>query len=164
MIYAGANTVVELNEKKDRIDDALHATIAAVEEGIVPGGGIALIKVANLVKKDIKKAIKNNESLAYREGFDIITTAIKEPLKQIIANGDYCDELVLQKIEKNPKPYYGFDALKGKYTDLVKAGIIDPVKVTRTALQSAASIAGLLLTTECVVAIDDEDVKEGVNQ
>lgn len=164
MIYAGANTVVELNEKKDRIDDALHATTAAVEEGIVPGGGIALIKVANLVKKDIKKAIKNNESLAYREGFDIITTAIKEPLKQIIANGDYCDELVLQKIEKNPKPYYGFDALKGKYTDLVKAGIIDPVKVTRTALQSAASIAGLLLTTECVVAIDDEDVKEGVNQ
>ena len=163
MIYAGANTVVELNEKKDRIDDALHATIAAVEEGIVPGGGIALIKVAKMAKTEIKRAIKNNPTAAYREGFDIVLTAIKEPLLQIAANGDYCAELILTKIEKNVKPYYGFDALNNRYTDLVKNGIIDPVKVTRTALQSASSIAGLLLTTECVVAIDDSDVKEGAN-
>lgn len=155
MIYAGANTVVELNEKKDRIDDALHATVAAMEEGIVPGGGIALIKVAELAKKEIRKAIKENENNAFKEGCNIILSAIKEPMKQIIANGDYCSELILAKIEKNKKYYYGFDALNNKFTDLVKAGIIDPVKVTRTALQSANSVAGLLLTTECVVAIDD---------
>lgn len=157
MIYAGADTVVELNEKKDRIDDALHATTAAVEEGIVPGGGIALIKAAKMARTEIKRAIKNNPTTAYKEGFDIVLTAIKEPLIQIAANGDYCAELVLTKIEKNVKPYYGFDALNNKYVDLVKAGIIDPVKVTRTALQSAGSIAGLLLTTECVVAIDDSE-------
>ena len=157
MIYAGADTVVELNEKKDRIDDALHATAAAMEEGIVPGGGIALIKAAKTAKVDIKRAIKNNPTAAYKEGFDIVLTAIKEPLLQIAANGDYCAELVLNRIEKNTKPYFGFDALNNRYTDLVKNGIIDPVKVTRTALQSAGSIAGLLLTTECVVAIDDSD-------
>ena len=159
MIYAGANTVVELNEKKDRIDDALHATTAAVEEGIVPGGGVALIKAAKMAKTEIKRAFKNNPTAAYREGFDIVMTAIQEPLKQIAANGDYCADLVLAKVEKNVKPYFGFDALNNKYVDLVKNGIIDPVKVTRTALQSASSIAGLLLTTECVVAIDEEPLQ-----
>ena len=107
----------------------------------------------------IKKAFKNNPTAAYREGFDIVMTAIQEPLKQIAANGDYCADLVLAKVEKNVKPYFGFDALNNKYVDLVKNGIIDPVKVTRTALQSASSIAGLLLTTECVVAIDDSDME-----
>ena len=163
MIYAGANTVVELNEKKDRIDDALHATTAAVEEGIVPGGGVALIKAAKMAKTEIKRAFKNNPTAAYREGFDIVMTAIQEPLKQIAANGDYCADLVLAKVEKNVKPYFGFDALNNKYVDLVKAGIIDPVKVTRTALQSASSIAGLLLTTECVVAIDEGPEQNNVN-
>ena len=163
MIYAGANTVVELNEKKDRIDDALHATVAAMEEGIVPGGGIALVKVAELAKKEIKKAVKLNDNQAFKEGSEIILSAIKEPMKQIIANGDYCAELILAKVEKNKKYYYGFDALNNKFTDLVKAGIIDPVKVTRTALQSASSIAGLLLTTECVVAIADQPEQDTNN-
>lgn len=154
MIHVGANTVVELNQKKDRIDDALHATIAALEEGVVPGGGIALIKVVNKIEKKIKKAIKQ-KSNAYKQGFDIILNAITEPLKQIAANGDYSADLIVSKIKNNKQPYYGFDALNNKFTNLIKEGIIDPVKVTRTALQSANSIAGLLLTTECIVAIED---------
>lgn len=154
MIHVGANTVVELNQKKDRIDDALHATIAALEEGVVPGGGIALIKVVNKIEKKIKKVIKQ-KSNAYKQGFDIILNAITEPLKQIAANGDYSADLIVSKIKNNKQPYYGFDALNNKFTNLIKEGIIDPVKVTRTALQSANSIAGLLLTTECIVAIED---------
>lgn len=158
MIYAGANTIVELNEKKDRIDDALHATIAALEQGIVPGGGIALIKVANQITKNIKKELKNKTD-AYKHGFDIILKAINEPLKQIALNGDYSADMILSKINNSKNNYYGFDALNNKFTNMVKEGIIDPVKVTRTALQSANSIAGLLLTTECVIAIDEEELE-----
>lgn len=154
MIYAGANTVVELNEKKDRIDDALHATIAAMEEGIVPGGGIALIKVLNLLNKEIKKTLKNKDE-AFKQGFNIIIQAVGEPLKQIANNGDYSADLILSKVESNKNSYIGFDALHNKFCNLIDKGIIDPVKVTRTALQSANSIAGLLLTTECVIAIED---------
>lgn len=151
MIYAGANTVIELNQKKDRIDDALHATIAALEEGIVPGGGVALVRAGILAKKNIKTELKNY-SEAFRHGVNIIFNAINEPLKQIAINGGYSGDVVLNKICLHTNINYGFDALNNKYTDLVNAGIIDPVKVTRTAIESAASIAGLLLTTECVIA------------
>ena len=151
MIYAGANTVIELNQKKDRIDDALHATIAALEEGIVPGGGVALVRAGIAAKKNIKSDLKNYSD-AFKRGVNIIFEAINEPLKQIAINGGHSGDVVLNKVSLHTNTNYGFDALNNKYTDLVKSGIIDPVKVTRTAIESAASIAGLLLTTECVIA------------
>ena len=155
MIYAGANTVVELQEKKDRIDDALHATIAALEEGIVPGGGTALIKAKKNAKPEIK-ALTKNTSDAYNFGVDIILNAIEEPLKQIARNGSYPEDVIVAHIKSKSNVNYGFDALKNEYVDMMKAGIVDPVKVTRTALESAASVAGLMLTTECIIVIKDE--------
>ena len=155
MIYAGANTVVELQEKKDRIDDALHATIAALEEGIVPGGGCALIKAKKNAKTDIKH-LKQNRSQAFNFGVDIVLDAVDEPLKQITTNGGYAADVILEKIRSKAEPNYGFDALNNEYVDMMSAGIVDPVKVTRVALESAASVAGLLLTTECVIGIEDE--------
>lgn len=155
MIYAGANTVVELQEKKDRIDDALHATIAALEEGIVPGGGTALIKAKKNAKPEIK-ALTKNTSDAYNFGVDIILNAIEEPLKQIARNGSYPEDVIVAHIKSKSNVNYGFDALKNEYVDMMKAGIVDPVKVTRTALESAASVAGLMLTTECIIGIKDD--------
>ena len=155
MIYAGANTVVELQEKKDRIDDALHATIAALEEGIVPGGGCALIKAKKNAKSQIK-LIKGNANVAFNFGVDIILNAIEEPLKQIVSNGSYPAEVILEKIKSKTDTNYGFNALTNEYVNMMQAGIVDPVKVTRTALESAASVAGLLLTTECIIGIEEE--------
>ncbi len=155
MIYAGANTVVELQEKKDRIDDALHATIAALEEGIVPGGGCALIKAKKNAKTDVKH-IKDKSSVAFNFGIDIILNAIDEPLKQIAKNGSYPAEVILEKIKSKSDINFGFNALTNEYVDMMEAGIVDPVKVTRTALESAASVAGLLLTTECIIGIEEE--------
>jgi chaperonin GroEL len=155
MIYAGANTVVELQEKKDRIDDALHATIAALEEGIVPGGGCALIKAKKNAKTDVKH-IKDKSSVAFNFGIDIILNAIDEPLKQIATNGSYPAEVILEKIKSKSDINFGFNALTNEYVDMMEAGIVDPVKVTRTALESAASVAGLLLTTECIIGIEEE--------
>lgn len=159
MIYAGANTIVELQEKKDRIDDALHATIAALEEGIIPGGGTALIKAAKMCKTDFKRIRKNN-SADFNFGIDIILAAITEPLRQIVSNGSYSADVIYNKIAANPSVNFGFNALTGEYVDMVKSGIVDPVKVTRTALESAASVAGLLLTTECIIGIDDSEQPE----
>lgn len=155
MIYAGANTVVELQEKKDRIDDALHATVAALEEGIVPGGGTALIKAKKNAKSEIK-ALTKNTSDAFNFGVDIILAAIEEPLKQIARNGSYPEDVIVAHIKSKSNVNYGFDALKNEYVDMMKAGIVDPVKVTRTALESAASVAGLMLTTECIIGIKDD--------
>ena len=155
MIYAGANTVVELQEKKDRIDDALHATVAALEEGIVPGGGTAFIKAKKNAKTEIK-ALTKNTSDAYNFGVDIILNAIEEPLKQIARNGSYPEDVIVAHIKSKSNVNYGFDALKNEYVDMMKAGIVDPVKVTRTALESAASVAGLMLTTECIIGIKDD--------
>ena len=155
MIYAGANTVVELQEKKDRIDDALHATIAALEEGIVPGGGCALIKAKKNAKIDIKH-LRQNKSKAFEFGIDIVLNAIDEPLKQITANGGYASDVILEKIRSKSSVNFGFDALNNQYVDMMKAGIVDPVKVTRVALESAASVAGLLLTTECIIGIEED--------
>jgi chaperonin GroEL len=163
MIYAGANTIVELQEKKDRIDDALHATIAALEEGIVPGGGTALIKSAKLCKTELKH-LKKEHSTDFNFGIDIILAAVTEPLRQIVSNGSYSSDVIFAKVIANQSVNFGFNALTGEYVDMVKTGIVDPVKVTRTALESAASVAGLLLTTECIVGIDDSEEPEPPKQ
>ena len=148
VIKIGAATEVEMKEKKDRVDDALHATRAAVEEGIVAGGGVALIRASKAVA-DLKLA--GDEAI----GADIVVRAVAEPLRQIAANGGYEGSVVVQKVG-SLKGAEGFNAATGEYCDMLKAGIIDPKKVTRSALQNAASIAGLMLTTECLIT----DIKE----
>ena len=148
VINVGAATEIEMKEKKDRVDDALHATRAAVEEGIVAGGGVALIRASKVVA-DLKLA--GDESI----GADIVVRAVAEPLRQIAANGGYEGSVVVQKVA-SLKGAEGFNAATGEYCDMLKAGIIDPKKVTRSALQNAASIAGLMLTTECLIT----DIKE----
>ena len=148
VIKIGAATEVEMKEKKDRVDDALHATRAAVEEGIVAGGGVALIRASKVVA-DLK--LVGDEAI----GADIVVRAVAEPLRQIAANGGYEGSVVVQKVG-SLKGSEGFNAATGEYCDMLKAGIIDPKKVTRSALQNAASIAGLMLTTECLIT----DIKE----
>jgi len=151
VIKVGAATEVEMKEKKARVEDALHATKAAVEEGIVPGGGVAYIRVQEKLdelKLDGDKAI----------GVNIVRKALEEPLRQIAANAGHEASIVVQKV-KEGKDDFGFDAYKEEFTNMYKAGIIDPTKVTRTAIENAASIAGLLLTTECVVYEKPEEEK-----
>ncbi len=149
VIYVGAASEVEMKEKKDRFDDALHATRAAVEEGIIPGGGTAYIRaVAKLA--DIK-AENEDEKL----GVEIIRRAVEEPLRQIVANAGLEGSVVVNEV-KNGKGDYGYNARTEKYENLFQSGVIDPAKVTRVALENAASIAGMLLTTECVLC----DIKE----
>ena len=146
VLYVGAATEVEMKEKKDRVDDALHATRAAVEEGIVPGGGVAYIRaIAGLEK--LKGALNADETT----GIAIVKRAIEEPLRQIVANSGIEGSIVVQTI-KEGEGDYGFNARTEVYENLFKAGVIDPTKVARIALENAASIAGMLLTTECVIA------------
>ncbi|MCA1950226.1 MAG: chaperonin GroEL [Treponema sp.] len=146
VINVGAATEVELKEKKHRVEDALSATRAAIEEGIVPGGGVALIQAAlALEKADISKLTDDE-----RVGFKIVKRALEEPIRQIAENAGL-DGAVIADKAKNEKKGVGFDAAKMEWVDMVKAGIIDPAKVTRSALQNAASIASLLLTTECAI-------------
>ncbi|HOL73491.1 MAG TPA: TCP-1/cpn60 chaperonin family protein, partial [Bryobacteraceae bacterium] len=135
----------EMKEKKARVEDALHATRAAVEEGIVPGGGVALLRAAKALS-NLK--LENDEQI----GVEIVRRACEEPLRQIAANAGFEGAIVAERISANDNPNFGFNAAKGEYEDLVKAGVIDPTKVTRTALQNAASIAALMLTTEALVA------------
>jgi len=145
VLYVGAATEVEMKEKKDRVDDALHATRAAVEEGIVPGGGVAYIRaIASLEKL---KGANEDETT----GIQIIKRAIEEPLRQIVINSGIEGSIVVQKI-KEGEADFGFNARTEVYEKMFKAGVIDPTKVTRIALENAASIAGMLLTTECVIA------------
>jgi chaperonin GroEL len=147
VVRVGAATETEMKEKKARVEDALHATRAAVEEGIVPGGGVALLRV--------KKALENLRAQVTKEerfGIDIISRATEEPLRQIVTNGGHEPSVVLNKVAENSSLNYGFNAKEERYEDLVAAGIIDPTKVTRSALQNAASVASLLLTTECMIA------------
>jgi len=146
IIKVGAATETELKEKKARVEDALHATRAAVEEGIVPGGGVALVRVMPAVEALIK-TLEGDE----RTGAQIVLRALEEPLRQIVANAGEEGAVVAAKVLESKEPSYGYNALTGKFEDLVKAGVIDPTKVTRTALQNAASIAALLLTTEALV-------------
>jgi chaperonin GroEL len=145
VLNIGAATEMEMKEKKDRVDDALHATRAAVEEGIVPGGGTAFIRAVEALDK------LKNDSEDEMTGINIVKRALEEPLRQIVANAGIEGSIVVQKI-KEGKGDFGFNARTEKYEKLFSAGIIDPTKVTRVALENAASIAGMLLTTECVIA------------
>jgi chaperonin GroEL len=143
VINVGAATETEMKEKKARVEDALHATRAAVEEGIVPGGGVALLRC--LPALDSLK-LEGDEQI----GVDIVKRAIEEPLRALAANGGVEGSIVVQEVKKR-KGNDGYNVATGEYEDLVKAGVVDPKKVTRSALQNAASIAGLLLTTECLI-------------
>lgn len=151
VLYVGAPTEVEMKEKKDRVDDALSATRAAVEEGIVPGGGIALIRSVNALDK--LKGLNEDEST----GIAIIRRAVEEPLRQIIANSGGEGAVIVQKV-KEGKDDFGFNARTEVFENLIAAGVVDPTKVTRIAMENAASIASMLLTTECVIV--DEPVDE----
>ena len=150
VLYVGAATEVEMKEKKDRVDDALAATRAAVEEGIVPGGGVAYIRA--IASLDKLKGANDDENT----GIQIVRRAIEEPLRQICANCGIEGSIVVQKV-KEGKDDYGFNARTEKYENLLKAGVIDPTKVSRIALENAASVAAMLLTTDCVLAEKKED-------
>jgi chaperonin GroEL len=151
VIKVGGATEVEVKERKDRVDDALHATRAAVEEGIVPGGGTALLYAIRAL--DGFKGANSDQNV----GIDIIRRALQAPVRQIAENSGHDGAVVAGKLLESKEVNFGFDAQNGEYTDLVKAGIIDPTKVVRTALQDAASVAGLLITTEAIVAEIPED-------
>jgi len=142
-VNVGAATETEMKEKKARVEDALHATRAAIEEGIVPGGGVALIRCLSALEK---LSLKGDEAI----GGDIVKRALEEPLRQIAENAGHEGSVVVQRV-KNEKTSVGFDAEQEEYRDMLQAGIIDPTKVVRTALQNASSIAGLLITTEALV-------------
>jgi len=145
VIRVGGVTEVEVKERRDRVDDAMHATKAAVEEGIVPGGGIALLQAITALDK------LNPENNDQRVGIGIVRRALQAPARQIAENAGFDGSVVVGKLLEQDDPNIGFDAQSGKYCNLVKAGIIDPTKVVRTALQDAASVAGLLITTEAMV-------------
>jgi chaperonin GroEL len=157
VIYVGAATESEMKEKKARVEDALHATRAAVEEGIVPGGGVALLRCIDVLDK-----VKGNEEEMV--GVKIIRRSLEEPLRQIAHNSGVDGSVVLNKVLNDKTFGYGYNAESNQYEDLLKAGVIDPTKVTRTALENAASIAGLLLTTEAVIAEKPDDRKPAMPQ
>ncbi|HZS84974.1 MAG TPA: TCP-1/cpn60 chaperonin family protein, partial [Stellaceae bacterium] len=146
VIRVGGATEVEVKERKDRVDDAMHATRAAVEEGIVAGGGVALLYGIKALDK--LKAENDDQKV----GIDIVRRALQAPVRQIVENSGTDGSIVVGKLLDKSDPNYGYDAQSGKYVDMVKAGIIDPTKVVRLALQDAASVAALLITTEAMVA------------
>ncbi|MHB1169598.1 MAG: chaperonin GroEL, partial [Longimicrobiales bacterium] len=151
VINVGAATETEMKEKKARVEDALHATRAAVEEGIVPGGGVALLRI---------QAKLNDFTVAEQDeqiGVNIIRRALEEPVRQISENAGAEGSIIVDKVRNDKNVNFGYNARTEQYEDLVEAGVIDPTKVTRTALQNAASIASLLLTTECVVVEKPEE-------
>jgi chaperonin GroEL len=145
VLYVGAASEVEMKEKKDRVDDALHATRAAVEEGIVPGGGVAYIRAI----KSLDKVVADNND--EQTGVSIVRRALEEPLRQIVANAGLEGSIIVQKVREG-KADFGFNARTETYENMLAAGVIDPTKVSRVALENAASIASMLLTTECVIA------------
>lgn len=153
VIYVGAASEVEMKEKKDRFDDALHATRAAIEEGILPGGGVAYIRAIKAL--DTIKGDNDDE----RFGIEIVRRALEEPLRQIVENAGLEGSIVVNKV-KSEKDNFGYNARTEKYEDLMLSGVIDPTKVARTAVENAASIAGMLLTTECVLAEIKEEKPE----
>ncbi|HEV2560341.1 MAG TPA: TCP-1/cpn60 chaperonin family protein, partial [Microvirga sp.] len=146
VIRVGGATEVEVKEKKDRVDDALNATRAAVEEGIVPGGGTALLRA----KAAVAKVKTDNPDV--KAGVNIVLRALEAPIRQIAENAGVEGSIVVGKINDNGSDTYGFNAQTEEYVDMLQAGIVDPAKVVRTALQDAASVAGLLVTTEAMVA------------
>jgi len=145
VLKVGGGSEVEVNEKKDRVTDALCATRAAVEEGIVPGGGVALLRTI----KHLEQLKADNAD--QQHGIDIVKKAIRQPISQIVSNAGVEPALVVAQVLANTETNFGYDALNDKYVDMVKAGIVDPTKVIRRALQDAAGVASLLATTECVV-------------
>lgn len=155
VIKVGAATETEMKEKKDRIEDALNATRAAVEEGVVAGGGIALFRAQKAVE-ELKAKLQGDEVL----GAKIVHRALEEPLRIISSNAGFEASVIVNNVHNNPKESYGFDARNGVYVDMIEEGIIDPAKVERTALQNAASISGLLLTTEAIISEIPEEKKE----
>ncbi|HBK71365.1 MAG TPA: chaperonin GroEL [Flavobacteriaceae bacterium] len=154
VLYVGAASEIEMKEKKDRVDDALHATRAAVEEGIVSGGGVALVRT----KKVLEKLV--TENLDETTGVQIIARAIEEPLRIIVENAGHEGSVIVAKVMEGEKDF-GFNAKTGKYVQMFKAGIIDPTKVTRIALENAASVAGMILTTECALVDVKIDIPAG---
>jgi chaperonin GroEL len=146
VIRVGGATEVEVKERKDRVDDAMHATRAAVEEGILPGGGVALLRAT----ESLKKVRTHNED--QKHGVDIVRKALSSPARQIAVNAGEDGSVIVGKILEHGTYGYGFDAQNAEYVDMVKKGIIDPTKVVRQALQGASSVAGLLITTEAMVA------------
>jgi chaperonin GroEL len=157
VIKVGAATETEMKEKKARVEDAMHATRAAVEEGIVPGGGVTLVRAAKVLDKfDVTKDGDADEQI----GVSIVKRALEEPLRQIVHNAGKEGAVVVERVRNDKNDNFGFNAQTEQFEDLVKAGVIDPAKVTRTALQNAASIAGLMLTTEAMVSeLPDDDNK-----
>jgi chaperonin GroEL len=145
VIKVGAATETEMKEKKARVEDALHATRAAVEEGIVPGGGVALLRASKALAS---LKLDGDEQI----GVNTVKRACEEPLRQIVSNSGTEGAIVVEKIRENDNPNFGFNAATDTYEDLVASGVIDPTKVTRSALQNAASIASLMLTTEAMIA------------
>ena len=150
VIRVGGATEVEVKERKDRVDDAMHATRAAVQEGIVAGGGVALVKALSSLDK--LKAANGDQEVGIR----IIRKALESPARQIANNAGADGSVIVGKLIEEDKPTIGYDAQTGEFTDMIKAGVIDPTKVVRSALQNAASVAGLLVTTEAMVAELDE--------
>ena len=150
VLYVGAASEIEMKEKKDRVEDALSATRAAIEEGIVPGGGVAYIRAIDSLSKI--KAENDDEAT----GIEIIKRAIEEPLRQIVANAGKEGAVVVQKVREG-KDDFGYNARIDSYENFYAAGVVDPAKVTRVALENAASIAGMFLTTECVITEKKED-------
>ena len=150
MIKVGAATEIEMKEKKARVEDALHATRAAVEEGVVPGGGVALVRSL----KAIEKLTGANEDQT--TGIKILARSIEEPLRQIVTNAGEDAAVVLNRVREG-KGTFGYNAATGEYGDMIELGILDPTKVTRLALQNAASVSGLLLTTEVMIAESPKD-------
>src|SRR5678815_167779 len=163
IIRVGAATETELKEKKARVEDAMHATRAAVEEGIVPGGGVVLIRAAKALDKfnvfeannDDEPAVDPDEQI----GVNIVKRALEEPLRQIVANAGKEGAVIVERVRSEKNPNIGYNVVTEKFEDLVAAGVIDPAKVTRSALQNAASIAGLMLTTEALISELQEDDK-----
>jgi chaperonin GroEL len=153
VIKVGGATEVEVKERKDRVDDALHATRAAVEEGVVPGGGVALLRSI----KALENLKSDNED--QKVGIMIVRKALQSPARQIFTNAGEDGSVVAGKILENDKYAYGFNAQTGVYGDMIAEGVIDPTKVVRCALQDAASVAGLLITTEAMIA--DKPKKDG---
>ncbi len=163
IIRVGAATETELKEKKARVEDAMHATRAAVEEGIVPGGGVVLIRAAKALEK-LKLFETDDEGEVIGDedeqiGVNIIKRALEEPFRQIVANAGLEGAVIVEKVRLEKNPNVGYNAVTEKIEDLVAAGVIDPAKVTRCALQNAASIAGLMLTTEALISELQEDEK-----
>ena len=153
IVHVGGQSELEMKEKKDRVEDALHATKAALEEGILPGGGVALLNAAYRLEFTEGETELSTDSEA--KGFDILVKAINKPLQKILANAGYTQEdidEIADKIMTNDNSWYGYNIKLDKYVDMFEEGIIDPAKVTRLALENAASIARTMLTTECIIS------------